>query len=193
MAFLYLRWARRIYTLISLPLVPRKATDWENLKNISKHKVTGTTQYRFMKGTSSLTNTIGFCSENEIKNRLGKNGESSSCYLPLTSLWSVTSSQTNWRTGGLGSKLVKLPCSKGCDQWHKSHLQPVTTGAPQGLTVWPALFSVFINDLREHQRDRNRLEKQTNRNLKVQQCSAERALKVMVTEIWACETMEKCC
>lgn len=83
----------------------------------------------------------------------------------------------------MSSKLLELPFSKGCDQWHKSHVEAVTTGVSQGLAVWPALFSIFINDLREHQRDNDRLEKQTNTNLKVQQYSAKRVLKVMVTAI----------
>ena len=43
--------------------------------------------------------------------------------------------------------------------------RPVATGVSQGLTVGPILSGIFINDLRESQRDHNRPEKWTNRNL----------------------------
>lgn len=46
------------------PLSTQEGDRLRELKNISKHKVTGITQYRFMKKTSCLTNMTAFFSEN---------------------------------------------------------------------------------------------------------------------------------
>lgn len=50
------------------------------------------------------------------------------------------------------SSVTGKPGSKTCSQWLTAHMEPIMTGIPQGLLLWPILFNICVSSITQ-QRD----------------------------------------